>query len=55
MTGSSLGGVDTAVQGATVDSAGRLDTGKPTRVPVRGGTLALNLAAGSAAVITLDR
>jgi hypothetical protein len=55
MTGTSLTGVDTAVQGATVDSAGRLKPGKPTRAPVRNGTLSLDLAAGTAAVITLDR
>ena len=55
MTGSSLTGVDTAVQGATVDSAGRLKPGKATRAPVRNGSLSLDLAAGSAAVITLDR
>jgi hypothetical protein len=55
MTGSSLTAVDTAVQGATVDSAGRLKPGKPTRALVRNGTLSIALAAGSAAVITLDR
>jgi len=55
MTGTSLTGVDTAVQGATVDSAGRLKPGKPTQALVRNGNLSLDLAAGSAAVITLDR
>jgi hypothetical protein len=55
MTGTSLTGADTAVQGATVDSAGRLKPGKPTRAPVRNGSLSLDLAAGSAALITLDR
>ncbi|MET0426003.1 MAG: hypothetical protein ABW046_19185, partial [Actinoplanes sp.] len=55
MTGSSLTGVDTAVQGATVDSAGRLHPGRPARAAVRNGTLSLDLAAGSAAVLTLDR
>jgi hypothetical protein len=55
MTGTSLTGVDTAVQGATVDSAGRLTPGRPTRAAVRNGTLSLDLAAGSAAVVTLDR
>ncbi|MFC7535113.1 hypothetical protein [Actinoplanes sp. GCM10030250] len=55
MTGSSLTGVDTAVQGATVDGSGRLNPGKPARAQVRNGTLSLDLAAGSAAVITLDR
>ncbi|MEV4642371.1 hypothetical protein AB0J80_33975 [Actinoplanes sp. NPDC049548] len=53
MTGSSLTGVDTAVQGARVDSAGRLSPGRADRVPVRAGTLSLDLAAGSAAVITI--
>ena len=55
MTGTSLTGVVTAVQGATVDSSGRLKPGKPTRALVRNGTLSVDLAAGSAAVITLDR
>lgn len=55
MTGSSLTGVDTAVNGSTVDSAGKLKPGKPTRAQVRGGTLTVDLAAGSAAVLTLDR
>ncbi|WP_250036607.1 glycosyl hydrolase family 79 C-terminal domain-containing protein [Paractinoplanes maris] len=55
MTGSSLTGVDTAVQGATVGSDGRLRPGRPTRAPVRNGALSLQLTAGSAAVITLDR
>jgi hypothetical protein len=55
MTGSSLAGVDTAVQGATVDNAGRLDPGRPAQAKVRGGVLSVELAAGSAAVITLDR
>ena len=48
MTGSSLAGVDTAVQGATVDSAGRLDPGRPAQARVRGGVLSVELAAGSA-------
>jgi hypothetical protein len=43
------------VQGATVDSEGRLRPGRPTRAPVRSGTLSLQLTAGSASVITLDR
>ncbi|MDP9819033.1 glycosyl hydrolase family 79 C-terminal domain-containing protein [Spirilliplanes yamanashiensis] len=55
MTGSSLAGVDTAVQGATVDHLGRLKPGPADRVPVRSGALTVELAAGSAAVVTLDR
>jgi hypothetical protein len=55
MTGSSLTGVDTAVQGARVDSDGHLRPGRPTRAQVRDGALSLEIAAGSAAVITLDR
>jgi hypothetical protein len=54
MTGSSLTGVDTAVEGARVDSAGRLSPGKGQRVTVEGGDLSLELAGGSAAVITLE-
>ncbi len=38
MTGSSLTGVDTAVQGATVDDTGRLDPGRPARAQIRNGT-----------------
>lgn len=53
MTGGSLTGVDTAVQGARVDSAGRLSPGRGARVPVRSGKLTLDLPAGSAAVITV--
>jgi hypothetical protein len=47
--------VDTAVNGSTVDSAGNLKPGRPARAQVRGGTLTVDVAAGSAAVLTLDR
>ncbi|MFI7600205.1 hypothetical protein [Actinoplanes sp. NPDC049681] len=53
MAGSSLTAADTAVQGARVDSAGRLTPGRGDRVPVRSGTLSLDLTAGSAVVITI--
>jgi hypothetical protein len=55
MTGESLGAEPTAVQGATVDRAGRLAPGRPDAARVRGGSLSLDVAAGSAAVVTLDR
>jgi len=55
LTGESLGAEPTAVQGATVDRAGRLTPGRPDAARVRGGSLSLDVAAGSAAVITLDR
>jgi hypothetical protein len=54
LTGSTLGAADTAVQGATVDHAGRLNPGRADRVRVRDGALGLDLAGGSAVVITLD-
>ena len=53
MTGSALDQEATAVQGATVDSAGRLAPGTPDIVPVTGGELTVSVAAGSAVVITL--
>ena len=40
---------------STVDSAGKLKPGKPTRGQVRGGRLTVDLGAGSATVLTLDR
>jgi hypothetical protein len=52
LTGASLTGQGTAIQGATVDRRGHLNA-HPDRVRVRGGTLGLDLAAGSAVVITL--
>ena len=54
MTGSTLSAADTAVQGATVDRSGRLRPGRPDRVRVRDGALSLDLAGGSAAIVTLD-
>jgi hypothetical protein len=54
MTGSSLTGVDTAIEGAKVDGSGRLRPGKGERLAVQAGKLSLDLAAGSAAVITLN-
>jgi hypothetical protein len=55
MTGESLGAEPTAVQGATVDRAGHLKPGRPDPVRVRAGSVSLVVAAGSAAVVTLDR
>jgi hypothetical protein len=54
LTGSSLSAVDTAVQGATVDQGGRLKPGRPDRVRIHDGVLSVDLAGGSAVVITLD-
>jgi hypothetical protein len=53
MTGTSLADVPTAVQGATVDIAGKLKPGPPDSVGVRDGSLTVSVAAGSAAIITL--
>jgi hypothetical protein len=55
LTGASLGTEPTAVQGSTVDIAGHLKPGKADSVSVTKGVLNLEVAAGSAAVITLDR
>ncbi|GAA4472675.1 glycosyl hydrolase family 79 C-terminal domain-containing protein [Phytohabitans houttuyneae] len=55
MTGSGLTADDTAVQGARVGTDGRLAPAAADRRPVRGGTVHIELAAGSAALITLDR
>jgi hypothetical protein len=55
LTGTSLGAEPTAVQGSTVDPSGRLRPGPADAVRVHGGTLTLDVAAGSAALITLDR
>jgi hypothetical protein len=55
MTGANLAEEPTQVQGATVDGAGKLNPGSPDVVPVRNGVINLSVAAGSAAVITLDR
>jgi hypothetical protein len=55
LTGPSLTGAQgIAIQGASVDRRGRLDPGRPDRVRVHGGVLGLDLAAGSAVVITLN-
>jgi len=55
LTGQSLGTEPTAVQGATVDRAGHLAPGRPDVARVGDGVLSLDVAAGSAAVITIDR
>jgi hypothetical protein len=54
LTGTALGEEATAVQGATVDRRGHLQPGRADRVRVRDGKLAVDVAAGSAVVITLD-
>jgi hypothetical protein len=54
LTGDSLGAEPTAIQGATVDQRGRLQPGRADQVQVRNGSLGLDLAAGSAAIITVD-
>ncbi|WNV84529.1 glycosyl hydrolase family 79 C-terminal domain-containing protein [Umezawaea sp. Da 62-37] len=54
LTGDSLGAEPTAVQGATVDRQGHLDPGKAEQVRVRGGSLGVDVHAGSAVLITLD-
>jgi hypothetical protein len=41
------------VQGSAVDRAGHLDPGRPDRVPVRNGTVHLDVATGSAAIVTI--
>jgi hypothetical protein len=53
LTGTSLGAEPTAVQGATVDPNGRLRPGPADAVRVHDGTLTLDVAAGSAVIITL--
>jgi len=53
MTGTALTEEQTAVQGATVDAAGRLTPGAPDLVPLDAGSLTVDVAAGSAVVITL--
>jgi hypothetical protein len=55
LTGASLNTEPTAVQGATVDSAGHLAPGRPGTALVRHGALSVDVASGSAAVLTLDR
>jgi hypothetical protein len=41
------------IQGASLDSSGHLTPGPPDQVPVNGGAITLELATGSAALITL--
>jgi hypothetical protein len=53
MTASGLAADDTAVNGSTVDSAGKLHIGREDRVKVSNGTVHLDVAAGSAVVISL--
>jgi Glycosyl hydrolase family 79 C-terminal beta domain len=55
LTGSALATADgVAVQGATVDPNGRLRPGRADHVRVSHGTINLDVAAGSAVIITLD-
>ena len=55
LTGTSLASADgVAVQGGTVDRAGRLRPGPAGHVPVRHGTVRLTVPAGSAVILTLD-
>jgi hypothetical protein len=54
MTGTGLADEATAVQGATVDSKGHLKPGRAEQLRVRNGSLGVDVAAGSAVVITLD-
>jgi hypothetical protein len=53
LTGTSLTGQDAAIQGATVDRRGHLPHGRADRTRVRKGTLGVDVAAGSAVVVTL--
>ena len=55
LTGAALNTEPTAVQGATVDRAGHLTPGRPDLGRVHGGALTVDVAAGSAAVITFAR
>lgn len=54
MTGTSLAGEATAIRGSTVDSKGHLKPGRAGELRVRNGSLGVDVAAGSAVVITLD-
>jgi hypothetical protein len=54
LTGSDLSAADTAVQGATVDRNGRLRPHPADRARVGNGSLGVDVAAGSAVLITLD-
>ena len=53
LTGSSLGSQDTKIQGATLDRKGQLKPGRADRAQVRNGKLGVDLAGGSAVLITL--
>src|SRR6266545_1207035 len=54
LTGTSLASADgVAIQGATVDRNGHFNPGHGDRVPVDHGTVSLDLASGSAVIITL--
>ncbi len=54
LTGNSLDGETTSVQGATVDRQGHLKPKRAEQVRVRDGELGVDVAAGSAVIITLD-
>jgi hypothetical protein len=54
LTGTTLAGQDTAVQGRTVDRRGHLNA-RPDQARVRNGSVGIDLAGGSAVLITLDR
>ncbi|MEV4315888.1 glycosyl hydrolase family 79 C-terminal domain-containing protein [Actinocrispum sp. NPDC049592] len=53
MTGTALADEPTAIQGSTVDAKGKLKV-RPDSLRVRNGSLGIDLAAGSAVVITID-
>jgi hypothetical protein len=55
LTGANLGAEQTAVQGATVDRQGHLKPHRADQTRVRDGKLGLDIPAGSAVVITVDR
>jgi hypothetical protein len=54
LSGTSLSADDTSIQGATVDRGGHLAPGRADKVRVKDGTLSLDVAGGSAVLITLD-
>lgn len=54
LTGTSLAEEQTAIQGATVDSRGRLNPHRPDRARLRDGLLSLDIPAGSAELITVN-
>ncbi len=53
LTGTSLSSQDTKIQGATLDRNGQLKPGRADRAQVRNGKLGVDLAGGSAVLITL--